>query len=128
MTDIDALRNRWNAAVDARNRREQAEVVRDMAADLREQQAEIERLRAERDVARQNFSGDDALDAFGYLTLLRGNGWRVAVHNDYRQHGQDWTFWLLTHPSGRWVKGEGVSDGLALAQAHDAGLGGREDG
>lgn len=63
---------------------------------------------------------DEALSASGYLAALRHGGWRVAVHNDYRMHGQDWTFWLLTHPSGVWAKGEGVSDGLALANAHDA--------
>lgn len=64
--------------------------------------------------------GDDAFDASGYLSKLRAEGWRVAVHNDYRQHGQDWTFWLLTHPSGVWCKGEGVSDALALDQAFRA--------
>lgn len=86
------------------------------AAALAQREAECARLRAERDVARRAIV-DDALDAFDMLTLLRGAGWRVAVHNDYRQHGQEWTFWLLTHPNGRWIKGEGVSDALALDQA-----------
>jgi len=63
---------------------------------------------------------DEALSASGYLAILRNEGWRVAVHNDYRQDGRDWTFWLLTHPDGRWIKGEGISDGLALGAAFDA--------
>jgi hypothetical protein len=47
---------------------------------------------------------------------LRAAGWTVAVHNDYWQHGELYTFWLLTHPSGRWLKGEGLSDAEALNQ------------
>lgn len=48
------------------------------------------------------------------LNDLRANGWRVAVHNDYRQDGMDLTFWLLTHSCGVWVKGEGLRDIDAL--------------
>lgn len=48
------------------------------------------------------------------LNGLRSNGWMVAVHNDYRLNGQLMTFWLFTHPNGRWIKGEGVSDADAL--------------
>jgi len=44
---------------------------------------------------------------------LRRRGWRVAVHNDYRQHGQHWTFWLFTRGS-TCVKGEGRTDAEAL--------------
>ena len=51
---------------------------------------------------------------------LRRQGWRVAVHNDYRQGGEDRTFWLFTHADGRWVKGEGVSDFDALTKARAA--------
>jgi len=51
------------------------------------------------------------------LVELRRAGWSVAVHNDYRQGGAQMTFWLLTHPSGRWVKGEGLTDEHALEQA-----------
>jgi len=40
----------------------------------------------------------------------------VAVHNDYRLNGEAMTFWLLTHPDGRWVKGEGKTDAEALNQ------------
>lgn len=40
----------------------------------------------------------------------------MAVHNDYRVAGQAHTFWLMTHPSGRWLKGEGVTDATALDQ------------
>lgn len=32
----------------------------------------------------------------------------VASHNDYRQGGELKTFWLMTHPSGRYVKAEGL--------------------
>jgi hypothetical protein len=32
----------------------------------------------------------------------------VAVHNDYRQGGELKTFWLMTHPSGRYVQAEGL--------------------
>lgn len=45
---------------------------------------------------------------------LRKNGWRVAVHNDYKFKGQDMTFWLFTHESGRYVKGEAETDLGAL--------------
>jgi hypothetical protein len=55
--------------------------------------------------------------SFIILNILRGYGWSVAVHNDYRLHGKFHTFWLLTHSSGRWVKGEGESDEIALTQA-----------
>lgn len=50
------------------------------------------------------------------LTRLRDLGWMVAIHNDYRQGGRLRTFWLLTHPDGRWIKGEGDSDGDAIAE------------
>lgn len=48
------------------------------------------------------------------LKELRENGWRVAVHNDYRLNGQDMTFWLLTHEAGLYIKGEGSTDAEAL--------------
>lgn len=51
------------------------------------------------------------------LDQMRSLGWSVAVHNDYQQNGRKMTFWLFTHPSGRWVKGEGSSDAVALAEA-----------
>lgn len=52
------------------------------------------------------------------LYELRGMGWMVAVHNDYRERGVLKTFWLLTHPaSGRFVKGEGDDDTTALKAA-----------
>lgn len=50
------------------------------------------------------------------LGELRGRGWSVAIHNDYRYAGTNCTFWLLTHPSGRYVKGEGHTDEEALAE------------
>ena len=45
---------------------------------------------------------------------IRNDGWTVAVHNDYRKDGKAMTFWLFTHPDGRWVKGEGEDDAHAL--------------
>ena len=45
---------------------------------------------------------------------IRAAGWSVAVHNDYRQNGLDYTFWLFTNRSGRFVKGEGRTDTEAL--------------
>jgi hypothetical protein len=52
------------------------------------------------------------------LRILRENGWTVGVHNDYRQGGKLMTFWLFTHPSGRWLKGEGESDENAVFQVY----------
>jgi hypothetical protein len=54
------------------------------------------------------------------LAELRGAGWSVAVHNDYRLHSEPHTFWLFTHPCGRWIKGEGRTDADALRQVLDA--------
>jgi hypothetical protein len=54
---------------------------------------------------------DDALEH------LRALGWMVAVHNDYQLNGVFHTFWLFTHPDGRYVKGEGTSDCEALSDA-----------
>lgn len=46
---------------------------------------------------------------------IRALGWTVAVHNDYRQAGQAYTFWLFTK-DGRSIKGEGRTDADALNQ------------
>lgn len=54
--------------------------------------------------------------------MLRDAGWSVAVHNDYRQDGKTYTFWLFTHPSGRWVKGEGETDADAITNAAESAL------
>jgi hypothetical protein len=56
-------------------------------------------------------------DLESILARLRRTGWMVAVHNDYRLGGKFMTFWLLTHPDGTWIKGEGKTDRAALAQA-----------
>lgn len=48
------------------------------------------------------------------LTELRSAGWFVGVHNDYVLDGIRKTFWLLTHPTGLYVKGEGDTDMEAL--------------
>lgn len=50
------------------------------------------------------------------LHALRQDGWRVAVHNDYRLNGDDMTFWLMTHISGFYLKGEGKTDMDALME------------
>jgi hypothetical protein len=47
------------------------------------------------------------------LRAIRARGWRVAVHNDYRQDGKDYTFWLFTQGDHA-VKGEGPTDYDAL--------------
>jgi hypothetical protein len=66
----------------------------------------------------------DRIDArentFRILEELRESGWRVAIHNDYRIGLAESTFWLLTHPSGIYVKGEGRSDLAALTQCAEA--------
>ena len=49
------------------------------------------------------------------LTRIRAAGYTVAVHNDYKQNGELFTFWLFTHPDGRYLKGEGQTDAEALA-------------
>ena len=51
---------------------------------------------------------------------IREAGWNVAVHNDYRLDGEVFTFWLFTHPDGRWVRGEGKTDAEALRQVRSA--------
>jgi hypothetical protein len=50
------------------------------------------------------------------IDYLRSLGWMVAVHNDYKQNGEFHTFWLLTYPDGRYLKGEGKTDDEALNQ------------
>jgi hypothetical protein len=47
------------------------------------------------------------------LEQLRARGWAVAVHNDYRLAGEQFTFWLLTRGT-TFVKGEGRTDAEAL--------------
>lgn len=51
------------------------------------------------------------------IKRLRKIGFRVAIHNDYEQEGRFHTFFLLTHPSGIFVKGEGESDEVAITFA-----------
>ena len=50
------------------------------------------------------------------IDYLRSLGWMVAVHNDYKQNGEFHTFWLLTYPDGKYLKGEGKTDEEALKQ------------
>lgn len=52
------------------------------------------------------------------LRLLRETGWMVAVHNDYKQGGTLFTFWLFTHSNGRFLKGEATTDEDAVAQVY----------
>jgi hypothetical protein len=72
-----------------------------LCRDLRDAADELDRLNAK-------------CDALEKLADLRSAGWSVAVHNDYRLNGAAMTFWLLTHPAGLWVKGEGATDAAAL--------------
>lgn len=44
---------------------------------------------------------------------IRSQGWSVAVHNDYRQGGLFYTFWLFTK-DGQCIRGEGRTDAEAL--------------
>jgi len=64
----------------------------------------IETLRNQVELLRQN-SADD----------IRAEGWTVAVHNDYRLHGVNHTFWLFTKGTSC-TKGEGSTDAEALNQ------------
>lgn len=50
------------------------------------------------------------------LGSIRLRGWSVAIHNDYRKGGESFTFWLFTHSSGRWLKGEAKCDHDAVTQ------------
>lgn len=56
-------------------------------------------------------AGDRMVEKLRYLRSL---GWAVAVHNDYKMKGTAMTFWLFTHASGRFIKGEGATDDVAL--------------
>ena len=53
------------------------------------------------------------------LDMIRADGWVVACHNDYRQNGQDRTFWLFTR-NKHCVKGEGLTDYEALLNVQNA--------
>lgn len=44
---------------------------------------------------------------------IRAAGWAVAAHNDYKQGGESYTFWLFTK-DGKAVKGEARTDAEAL--------------
>lgn len=54
------------------------------------------------------------------LAAYRKAGWVVAIHNDYRYHGEPHTFWLLTkrgsvsRRSGSYVCGEGQTEAQAF--------------
>jgi len=50
------------------------------------------------------------------LKWMRDHGWKVAVHNDYSVNFVSYTFWLFTHFSGVWVRGEATTDSEALRQ------------
>lgn len=73
----------------------------------------------------------DALHRDGEVTRalarLREYGWSVAVHNDYRLDGKPMTFWLFTHPGGRWAKGEGATDAEALDAVFEMVMHGAQD-
>lgn len=53
---------------------------------------------------------------------LRKLGYSVAVHNDYKMRGIDYTFWLFTKLVDNQLiafKGEGISDVIALDQIRE---------
>ncbi len=93
-----------------------AEVYMDAQdARIAAQDAELARLRKKAEPAK------GAEGAFDLLRELRAEGWMVAVHNDYVLNSAAYTFWLFTHASsGRFVKGEGVTDLVALRAAWNA--------
>jgi hypothetical protein len=53
---------------------------------------------------------------------IRGQGWMVVIHNDYKQDGEFMTFWSFTKRKkgkarlgdGLYVMGEGPTDAAAL--------------
>lgn len=49
---------------------------------------------------------------------LRKLGWSVAVHNDYKLNGENYTFWLMTK-GNNCLKGEGKTDEEALNQIRE---------
>lgn len=49
---------------------------------------------------------------------LRKLGWSVAVHNDYKLNGENYTFWLMTKNNVA-LKGEGKTDEEALNQIRE---------
>jgi len=57
----------------------------------------------------------DYVGRYWIVDTIRERGWAVAVHNDYRQDGLSYTFWLFTK-GDRCAKGEGLTDYLALVQ------------
>ena len=72
----------------------------------------------------QEWAEQDRLEAIKWLEAsnaddLRALGWSIAVHNDYRQNGESYTFWLLTK-GDRCVKGEGSTAADALNQIRKA--------
>lgn len=53
---------------------------------------------------------------------IRKAGYSVAVHNDYKMHEIDYTFWLFTKLVDNQLiafKGEGISDIIALDQIRE---------
>ena len=82
---------------------------KEIASALTQHTAALEALRRELTPREGESSPDD----------LRNLGWSVAVHNDYRIHGEHYTFWLFTK-DGRAIKGEGRTDIDALNQIRTA--------
>lgn len=70
-----------------------------------------------KEAALSTTAGQDLLDASP--DDIRAKGWSVACHNDYRQTGQRFTFWLFTK-DGHAVKGEGFTDAEALNDVRTA--------
>jgi|GEM_PF-1875057 len=88
----------------------QTDITVEPALTAEEAQTVAREALAQQTALRPQPSGETRADA------LRAAGWSVAVHNDYRLNGEAHTFWLWTHPDGRWIKGEGRTDEDALSQ------------
>jgi hypothetical protein len=75
---------------------------------LREQGISIAML--ENDIGK-----DFTVDAI--LNWIRTNNWEIAIHVDYPKNGQTWTYYLLIHPNGMYIKTEERTDFNALILA-----------
>lgn len=93
-------------------------IEREFGASIEELAAEVRRNAMDGESASSSHPAGAEHDitdrAVAAREWLRQEGWSVAVHNDYRLDGEAYTFWLWTHPNGRYVKGEGRTDAQAL--------------
>lgn len=98
LTDLLQLRARETPVEALRSLMAREANARATAADLRKRHEELADLHG----------------AFDMLARIRRAGYVVACHNDYKQDGMAYTFWLFTK-NGFALKGEGASDEEALS-------------